>query len=231
MSLTPDGHKYNPQHPASIEECWIQTNMFPNLVRYSTDPAKSPYLENTIISACAMVDDMCNRFFLQQQQDEIFMDTLLSSSKYNTFVLANFPIASIDKVWVQVVSTFNEISNNFLQVMDREGIVKILPTFSTNASIPYPFYIDNTSTNVWIRHTSGYEVDYTGSNTTNDVPYDVRLATALLVDYLYASFEVPSGIDSFSTQTYSQKNSSASSDAVMSRVNSLLESYKVNNVK
>lgn len=231
MSLTPDGHRYNPRHPESIDECWIQPSMFPNLVKYSADIAKSPYLNDTIITACAMADDLCNRYFLQQQQDEIFVNQILTNNQYQTFVLSNIPVASIDKVWSQIVSTFNEISRTYIQLLDKQGIVKILPTFSTTSSVPYPHYINESANNIWIRYTAGYEVDYSESNTTNEVPYDIRLATALLVDYLYASFEVPSGIDSFSTQTYSQKNSSAESDAILSRVNNLLEKYKLSNVK
>lgn len=231
MSLTPDGSKYNPEHPQSIDECWIQSDMFPNLAKYSADPVKSTYLDNTILTACAMVDDMCNRYFLKQTIDEIFKDTSLRQSQYNTFVLANTPLVEVLNVWVQVVGTFTEITDTYSQVMDSEGIVKILPTFSTTASVPYPHYIDKTSTNVWIRYTSGYEVDYTGSEDVNEVPYDIRLATALLVDYIYASFDIPSGVDSFSTQTYSQKNSSAGSDAILSRVNDLLKGYRLSNVK
>ena len=230
MSLTPDGNKYNPEHPQSINTCWIQDDMFPNLAKYKADPVKSTYLDNTIMTACAMVDDMCNRYFLLQTTDEIFQDTILRQSKYNTFILKNAPLVEVDTVWLQVVGTFNEISNTYLQVMEEEGIVKILPTFSTTASVPYPYYIDNTSTNVWIRYSSGYKVDYSGSKTDNEVPYDIRLATALLVDYIFASFDIPSGVDSFSTQTYSQKNSNAMNDAILSRVNDLLKGYRLSNV-
>lgn len=230
MSLTPDGHKYSPEHPQSIDTCWIQDNTFPNLAKYKADPVKSTYLNNTIMTACAMVDDMCNRYFLKQQTDEIFTDTILRQSKYNLFVLKNVPLITVDNVWIQVVSTFSEIGDTYLQVMPEEGIVKILPTFSTTASVPYPFYIDNTSTNVWIRYTSGYAVDYSGTKNANDVPYDVRLATALLVDYIFASFDIPSGVDSFSTQTYSQKNSNSSNDAILSRAKDLLKGYKLSNV-
>ena len=231
MSLTPDGTKNNPRHPATIDECWIQTSMFPNLVKYSTDVTKSPYLNDTIIAACGMVDDMCNRYFLQQTIDEIFPNQVLRSSEYNQFVLMNVPLVSVTKVWTQVVGTFTEISNTYLQVLTAEGIIKILPTFSTSATVPYPYYIDKSANNVWIRYVSGYKVDYSGTETDNEVPYDVRMATALLVDYLFAGFDVVSGIDSFSTQTYSQKNSSAKSDSKMSRAIDLLKRYKLSNVR
>lgn len=231
MSLTPDGTKNNPVHPSTIDECWIQPTMFPNLVKYSTDITKSPYLDDTIITACSMIDDMCNRYFLKQTIDEIFPNTILSHDRYNTFILKNIPLIEVDKVWVQIVSTFAEVSNTYLQVMEEEAIVKILPTYSTTASVPYPFYLDNTATNIWIRYESGFDVDYSGTSTTNEVPYNVRMATSLLVDYLFASFDVQSGIDSFSTQTYSQKNSSAKNDAVLSRVSDLIKNYKLSNVR
>jgi len=231
MSLTPDGTKNNPVHPSNIDVCWIQPTMFPNLVKYSNDITKSPYLDDTIIAACSMIDDMCNRYFLKQTIDEIFPNTILSHDRYNTFILKNIPLIEVDKVWVQIVSTVAEVSNTYLQVMEEEAIVKILPTYSTTASVPYPFYIDNTSTNIWIRYESGYDVDYSSTSTTNEVPYNIRMATSLLVDYLFASFDVQSGVDSFSTQTYSQKNSTAKNDAVLSRVSDLIKNYKLSNVR
>lgn len=231
MSLTPDGTKNNPKHPANIDQCWIRPNMFPNLAKYSTDITKSPYLNDAIIAACGMVDSMCNRYFLQQTIDEIFPNEMLRGSEYNQFVLMNTPLVSVTKVWSQVVGTFTEISSTYLQVLTAEAIIKILPTFSTTATVPYPYYIDKSAANIWIRYLSGYKVDYSGTNTNNEVPYDVRMATALLVDYLFSSFDVPSGIDSFSTQTYSQKNSSVQNDAKMSRAIDLLKHYKLSNVR
>lgn len=230
MSLTPDGTKNNPVHPSTIDECWIQDTMFPNLVKYKADSTKSPYLNNIIISACSLADTICNRYFLKQTIDEIFPNTLLSHERYNEFVLKNIPLIEVDKVWIQVVGTFSEITDTYLQIMEEEGIVKILPTFSTTASVPYPFYIDNTSTNVWIRYESGFDVDYSGTHSTNEVPFDVQLATSFLVDYLFAGFDTPSGIKSFRTQTYSQENSTADNDPSYSKALNILNKYVISNV-
>lgn len=231
MALTPDGTKNSPKSPQNIDECWIQADQFPNLVKYAADPIKSLYLDNMIITSCGAVNSICNRYFNKQTIDEIFPNEGLFTNEYNEFVLKNRPLIEVKKVWLQIVSTFAEVENTYLQVLTEESIVKILPTLSLTSSVPFPFYRDKDASNVWIRYDSGFAVDYSGQNTTNEVPFEVRLATASYVDYLFSMFDMQGGISEFKTQTYSQKNAKASEDPLLSSVKGLLKDYIITNVK
>lgn len=225
MSLTPDGTKYDPQDPTEIDECWIQSTDFPNLARYAADSTKSPYLDTMILAACAAVNRMCFRKFNMQTIDQIEINKGLYIGNYKTFSLNNNPVKSVTKAWFQVVDTFSEIDLTYLQLDTVSSTIKLLPTFTSYSQTSMPLYGRDLTSNIWIRYVSGYEIDQ--ENEINEVPFEVRYATALMVDVLFAGFDIGSGIDSFSTQTYSQKNSIPDKDPAMMKITSLLKEYKV----
>lgn len=232
MGYNPPGTtKIDPTDPQTIDEAWIQDDMFPNLAAYAADATKSPYLEDYILEACAAINDMCNRKFNQQQQDQIFISKELYFSSYNEFVLDNGPLVSIDRVWLQIGDSFSEVSMDFAQIDTVSRVVKVLPNVANAAK---PLVQDrNDTVNVWIRYTGGYEVDYSGSNTTNEVPRPVRRATAKYVDYLFASDGFTAGIKSYRTQTYSQTNATgnvAEDDPVLASISMILKPYMINSI-
>lgn len=215
MSLTPDGTKKDPINPALITDCWINSTSYPNLVSYSADTDKSAYLNTFIITACGAINTLCNRYFNSQQIDQVEPSTTLSVNRYRDIVLDNKPLITVDKIWLQVVDTFAEVSKDYIQVLTREGIVRILPNFSIYTATSLPISEFDNSTCLWIRYTSGYTV----------VPEEVKLATSLYVDYLFQSFDTTSGVDTFSTQTYSQKQSKVGDDTKLGAIKEILKSY------
>jgi len=225
--LTPDGHKYNPTDPTTIDQCWIQPTMYPNLVAYAADPAKAPYLNQFIIAACGAINQICRRKFNKQQIDQIFKDQGLFYREYRTFVMDNAPLVTVDNVWLEVVNTWAVVDLTFLQVMTAESEIKVLPTFSTYVQTTLPLWALTPSTNLWVRYTSGYAVDYSGSNTTNEVPELVRLATSMYVDYLFSRLDLVGGIGSYRTQTYSQTFVTPDKDPIYMSIDSLLCTYKL----
>lgn len=226
--LTPDGNKYNPRDPETLNECWITKTSHPNLAALNADPTKEPYLEEMILAACASVNEICNRKFNAQLIDYIFKDRNLFFQHYLSFALPNLPLISIENVWLNVVETFSEVSLDYLQVMTAEGIFKILPNFTAYTQTTLPLNQLSTATNLWVRYRGGFEVDQDSS--VNEVPKNVQMATALYVSYLFSSFDVESGVESFRTQTYSQKNVvDADKDPVLTRINNLLKPYRIFN--
>ena len=230
MALTPDGTKLDPVDPSTANTAWISPTSHPNLVKFAADATKSDFLNEFILDACAAINRICNRKFNKQQIDQIFKDTNLFFRDYKTFVLDNRPLISVDNMWIQVVDTFSPISLEFIQVMTREAAIKVLPNFSSNVQTTLPIYALESSTNLWVRYTSGYEVDQDGG--TNEVPRPVQQATALYVSYLFSSFDVDSGISEFKTQTYQQKNVlDADKDPLLTRIDKLLNPYIIRNAR
>ncbi len=217
--------------PTSITTCWIQSSMYPNLAKYAADATKSPYLNTAIIAACAAINKMCNRKFNKQQADEIFPNETLMYRDYKTYSLKNRPIVTVDNCWVNVTNTFAPIDLNYLQLLTEEGIVKILPTFSVYVQTTLPWYAYQTASNLWIRYTSGYAVDYSGGHTTNEVPEPVRLATSMYVDYWFSRFELTGGVKSFSTQTYSQTSAGKGEDPILSAIEEILTPFKIYSIR
>lgn len=226
MSLTPDGHKYDPQDPQTIQECWIQSGAFPNLVRYAADPTLSPFLNDYIIMACAEVNRLCDRKFNKQVVDEIFANERLWFNEYRMFTLKQRPLAEVTNIWLQVVDVFSPIDLQYLQVDTSVGTIKILPTFSTYVNTTLPAVYLSTASNLWVRYEGGYAVDYTDpSHPINEVPFPVRMATALMVDYLFDLANVQGGVSNFRTQTYSQQNATPDQDPKLGAIKNMLKTF------
>lgn len=226
MATTPDGTQYMARHPERIEECWIQPDMFPNLHSESYVQNSTQFLDEIILSACAMADEIAGRHFLGQTVDQVFNDTILYQGRYNEFTLKEYPVKEVENVWLQILGNFYSVQQNYLQLNQELGLVKILPTFIITAIVPYPYYINVSSTNLWIRYKGGFKVDYSTSTPVNEVPHDIRYATSLLVNWLWAGNNLQSGVSEFKTQTYSQKMSGSKDDPVYQRAVELLSKYK-----
>lgn len=224
-ALNPPGYtKVNWYDPKNITDCWIDYTTSPNIAKYHSDTTKSPYLDNAIITACAAINRMCNRKFNIQQFDEIFTNETLAFRDFKIYVLKNRPLITVDNVWLNITNTFSAIDLTYLQVLTDEGIVKILPTFSVYVQTTLPFYAYSTASNLWIRYTSGYAIA--------DVPFDVKLATAMWVDYYFSRFNLVGGVTQFSTQTYSQTNVTGKGmDSILVSIDEMLTPYKIYSIK
>lgn len=224
MATTPDGQPQKvPVDPTSITQCWVQPSDFPDI---QADATKSLILNSMIIAACAAVNRMCSRKFNQQQIDTIIKDQGIFYRDYKTFDVKNSPIVSLDNAWLQVINTFAVLDLTYLQVDVSSNWIKILPTFSVYVQSTLPFWALTPSTNVWLRATTGYAVDYSNpASPINDVPSSVIMATQFYVRYLYGVMNLPAGVKSYSTQTYSQTNSTAADDPLLSTVKDMLSPY------
>lgn len=217
MPTTPDGTFYKTNDPTTIGECWITDTETYAIQQIKNDSDKSDFLDDYIIDACAEVNRICNRKFNKQVIDKIFKDQNLQTNDYINLRLWNTPIASVDKIWLQVTDTFTEINKSYTQILFNEGVIKIMPKdiFMVYGTLPPNF--SRLNSNLWIRYTGGYEIE--------DVPRPVKRATALMVKYLFDLEELDGGIKSYRTQTYQQTNSDAETDPVMSQIMRLLQKY------
>jgi hypothetical protein len=228
MALTPDGDpKKVLTDPQTIGACWITPTQYPNLVKYGADPTLSPFLDAYIIEACAMVNDICKRKFNKQQADMIVPNTNLYIGSYRNISLENTPLVSVDDIWINVLDTFAEVSLDYMQLDISSGLLKILPNFTTYVQTTLPYFQFGSAANIWIRYTSGYEIDRTTDpeEPINKVPATVQRATALCVDYLMGLDGLVPNVSEFKTQTYSQKSSNSKEDPIMSRIKEMLRDY------
>lgn len=206
--------------PDDISDCWITASSYPNLAKYSADPTLSPFLNSYIIEACAFINDLCKTKFNEQQADFVINNKNLYIGSYTTIVLPNKPVQSVDNIWLNVVDTFAPVSLDYIQLDGETGTLKILPDFTTYVQTTLPMFAYGDTSNIWIRYTTGYA--------TEDVPAMIKKVTALAVDYLFGLDNLTPNIESFSTQTYSQKNSKGDkdSDPILSRIEQLIADYK-----
>jgi len=231
MALTPDGTKNDPTDPQSMNDSWIQADMFPNLQKYARDEDKSAFLDDYMLEACASVNEYCQRKFNKQVIDQIELNRGLGVTDYNVFVVRNRPLISVDNVWLNIGATFSSVGLDNLQIDTNAGVVKILPSVITQLSSNSIGAFK--SVNLWLRYTSGFNVDYSDDdNAENDVPRDIRRATAMYVDYLYGMDGLRNqvGVKSYKTQTYAQTNASASEDPILDRIGKILDRYKTSAV-
>lgn len=226
MGLTPDGNKFDFSNPTTFDECWVDSSTSPQLAEFATD--YPTYFDSYVISACAYVNKQCNRYFNQQQADQIYLNTSFQYSDYKTFVLRNRPLATVDNVWLQITDTFTEVSTNYIQIDTLAGVVKILPdVFTASSAIRFPLSTRNAS-NVWIRYTSGYEITKVdGAFTVNDVPEPIKLATAMYVSFLFEQGNMDSTAKSFKTLNYSQTNAGGMESGKLMTINNILAPYKI----
>lgn len=232
MALTPDG---NPRKvlrdPETIDECWITPTQYPNLTKFAANPLLSGYLNAYIIEACALVNEICRKKFNEQQADLVLINENLYMGWYKTISVENIPLVTVDNVWLNVTNTFAPVSLEYLQVDTVTGTIKILPDFTVYTQTTLPWFQLGNAANIWIRYTSGYEIDRTDpDNVVNKVPLPVQRATGMLVDYLFGVDGIIPNVAEFKTQTYSQKSSKTDEDPIYSRAMQLLKPYIHNEI-
>jgi hypothetical protein len=217
MATEPTGGTKEFANPSTIDDCWISETTTPKLAIYNTD--YSAYFDAFAIAACSFVNEYCNRFFNQQQADEVFLNRLMGSRQYEQFVLRNRPLISVDNVWEQITDTFNVVNLDLMQFEKATGIVKLIGDVSTVSTILPDLVFGSTSGNIFIRYTSGYTT----------VPSPVVMATAMYAETLFEIDNTSSAIESFKTQTYSEKAGSLENHPKMNLIKKLLEPYVLDN--
>lgn len=215
--LTPNGRtRLSFHNPLDINSCWITANDYPNLSVMANDPTQGAYIEKMIVTACAQINRLCNRYWNNQTADQIFVNDKDYYGGFQTYILENGPINSVTDMYLQVSNTFLQISPQYLQQFSDERTIKVFP-FIQYAGISNTFHQVDVSSKLsfWIRYNSGPD----GVNVF--IPEDIKYATSLMVDYL----SNPSGVISFRTQTYQQVNGTRNTNPLYDMILSLIEPY------
>jgi hypothetical protein len=208
--------------PANINECWIKSTDYSFI---------STATESEIIIACAKINNLCNRKFNRQTSDLVFHNSELPPVSYTTFILDNLPAVEIVDVYIQVLDTFNLISNQYNQLIQDTGVLSIVPLPEIYPPVNFtPMYYSKYNT--WIRYSSGFLTNADIGNATLEAKYEkvpelVKYATALMVKYMKSLQDLDGSVESFSTQTYSQKNAIPQNNALLLEINDLLKDYKI----
>ena len=213
-------------NPSTISQCWIEaTDPF-----LQTSGLNNTEVEKLIIASCARVNQLCNRFFNQQEADEVFIWKPRTMGHKQKYVMQNDPVTSVTDIYMQLLDEFLEIqTSENLQVMQDDGILifRNYPEELQSIQISQLALARQQEVNIWVRYTSGY--------TKDDVPEDIKFATQLIFNYLSAIASMQAGVKSFKTQTYSQTSSAGGSgsnaDPVMTEVDNLLMPYRKINAK
>lgn len=209
------------KNPATIAECWIDSTYSPQLVALVSRYGQ-PYVEKLIIRACARINKLCNRYFNNQEADEVFMRIKDNFYGYQTFVLQNAPINTITDVYVGYVDGFTLLDSTYFELSAAARIFKCIPLVSVISSLIGPAnYYPSEAFNLWIRYTSGY--------TTSNVPEDVKGCTADLAVYMATAVN-SGGLKNFSTLTYSQGNSTPDTDPLLMNIKEELAFYNLSNI-
>jgi hypothetical protein len=218
--LTPTNRGFKGfKSPTTITECWIDSGDYPNLVAFASDPKYSPYLDKLIIQACSQINKLTNRWWNQQEADEIIIgDKIFLQGGYSTYILKNGPVISVTDLYAQLIDSFSVLSSNYLQVMQDLRTIRVLPNLQLASTSPLPI-LTSSNTNVWIRYVSGYLKD--------DIPEDIKLATALYVTYSIVGLKNMMNLTEYSTQTYSQKNAVPTSSPVYQQILELIKPYRL----
>jgi hypothetical protein len=217
MALTPDGTKNNPVDPAELSECWINSTTTPELTALNASLGAT-YFQTLCIAACAFVNNYCNRKFNTQTIDQIYLNETFRGLSYKQFQVDNKPLTSVTKMWVDVAGTFSEVALTYMQIDTSLGVIKIIPDALSTILTSVPIVTMPNHVNIWIRYVSGYAVA--------DIPKDLQMATALYLTYLYEQSKSDGSVESFSTQTYSQKNTGGKGSGKMMTIEALLKKYK-----
>jgi hypothetical protein len=219
MALTPNNRDREiPKDPETIDECWITTTTYPTYTGITNDD---------IIDDCSAVNEMCNRKFNHQVIDQTFMDVSFFMSQYQYFALDNGPISYVSDIYLQGGDTFALVDDQYLQVFTEERGIKVVPFLTFSPTIQNTiFNLPSTQYHLWVRYASGFRVNGDDDETYPEVPRPVQRATILMAKYLANLSGVQPNVTSFSTQTYSQKNSLPSDDPILSRVKEFLKPYK-----
>ena len=213
--LTPENRTFAPfLHPATIDDCWIDTN-YPFL---QPNDFSIGIKEQLIIAACAQINEMCNRYFNEQEADQVFVNKKVGNG-YVMFSLRNRPVATITDVFLQVGSQFVELNSDYFQFSPQTGVFKIFPYPEASVSITtFLPYLPKDELNTWIRYTSGF----------SSVPENVKMATALMYNYNISTYNNPSGATEFKTQTYSERLAGTpTNNPTLTQIKLLLSTYLI----
>lgn len=227
MAIAPSNTKISFKNPQTIDQCWINSRFSPMLDNYGE--SYPLYVDRFIISACSAVNRMCNRYFNKQQADEIFTNESLQAYFYTQITLKNKPIISVDKAWLNITGTFNEINLQYLMQATDQGTIKLLPDVAISSSIvTNQLYIGKT-TDLWVKYTSGYVTDQADVDSNNQlIPADVALATAIIAEVmLERAMSTSTGGKSFKTQTYSETSFGFEEDPKFKQAKEMLKPYKL----
>lgn len=227
MAVAPEGTKLNFSSPASFGECWIDATTSPAMAALSAE--NEGYFEALAISACSWVNSYTQRYFNKQQADQIFINQDLPQLEYIVFQLQNRPLITVDKVFLNIAGTFTEFNLEYIQVDTQAGVLKLPPDLNNLVVAATEQYGTYRQSNIWVRFTSGYEIerDIDGAFVTNDVPVEVQQATARYVQYLRDIDKRVSGVGSFKTQTYSESAFTTNQrDARLDSIYDTLKKYK-----
>jgi hypothetical protein len=219
--ITPNNRKLlTLKDPESINSCWIKQADYDFLsTATSTD----------IIIACSKINSLCNRKFNHQIVDQIFRKTKFNRNNYTNFLLDNYFVVEIIDMYLQDLDSFSLVEKTYNKLISENGSLDVLPLIDTEQNLNINWLYMN-EYNFWIRYDSGYQINSdTGDDLTKyeKVPEIVKYATALMVKYMKSLQNNDGTVESFSTQTYSQKNSNPSTNSLLLEINDLLKDYKI----
>lgn len=201
--MTPQNRNFlELKNPSTINDCWIAVSDVTDLTGVTNEE---------IVQACCFINEICARKFNGQESDVVFNNTKLFCEGETQFFLPNIPVKSISDVYIQVNGNFTLLPVESYFFIPSTGILYIQSCIS--------------NCNLWVRYHSGYR---TNGDTTGFYPIvdgSVKRATILAVSFL-REMRKNGIVESYSTQTYSQKNAEISKMPLFKEIEQLLKSFK-----
>ncbi len=136
----------------------------------------SGYLDTVLQVASEQVDNYCHRHFSVQTIDEIYHGIRIGQDapKLITVPLNEAPIQNVNRIDIQVLKWFVNISLDYLQVFPEQGFIQITPflgaSYFSGVPIPAAVLWEGLLGKIWVNYTFGYDV----------IPSAIKQATALL---------------------------------------------------
>jgi hypothetical protein len=178
-------------------------------------------LDSVLQVASEQVNNFCHRHFQVQTKDEIFQGINIGQDapKLITIPLMEGPIQNVNRVDIQVLKWFINISLDYLQVFPDQGFIQITPFLGGNFSgvpIPSAVLLEGILAKVWTNYTAGYDT----------IPEAIKRATAILATKIIGLQENPVSAQKVQFGRAWSLQWDITQDPLFAEVKSLLEPYR-----
>jgi hypothetical protein len=179
-------------------------------------------LDSVLQVASEQVNRYCHRHFNRQTIDEVYQGIRIGQDapKLLTIPLNESPVQNVNRIDIQVLKWFINISLDYLQIFPEAGFIQITPflgaQYLSGVPLPSAVLLEGLLGKIWVNYTAGYDV----------LPESIKRATAILATKIIGLKENPISAKSIRSGREWQIEWDIQHDILFAEVKTLLDPYR-----
>jgi hypothetical protein len=179
-------------------------------------------LDSVLQIGSEQVNRYCHRHFNRQTIDEVYQGIRIGQDapKLLTIPLNESPVQNVNRIDIQVLKWFINISLDYLQIFPEAGFIQITPflgaQYLSGVPLPSAVLLEGLLGKIWVNYTAGYDV----------LPESIKRATAILATKIIGLKENPISAKSIRSGREWQIEWDIQHDILFAEVKTLLDPYR-----